>query len=130
MQESIKKIASLFWVILVMLSSTSFIIKKHECLKMAKHEKVKLLKRCCTTDEDKCCTSNVIFQKDASSVDFISTVISFSLTKDLFIQDNVFSFSFREILIETLHKNKFNYIDFYPPDLLQKFYILHETFLI
>ncbi|APD08213.1 hypothetical protein UJ101_02715 [Flavobacteriaceae bacterium UJ101] len=128
MQESLKKITSFLLVILVMLSSTSFIIKKHECPKMTKHEKVKQ-KDCCS-DENKCCTSTVVFEKDASSIDFISTDISFDFSKKLWIQDTISFINLNDLFIEIGNKKKVNYIDFYPPDLPQKIYILHETFLI
>ena len=126
MFKSLKKIASFFLVILVMLSSTSFIINKHECPKMTKHEKVKQ-KDCCS-DENKCCTSTVIFEKDASSIDFISTDISFDFGKKLWIENTIFLIDLNGLFIGI--NNKVNYINFYPPDLLQKIYILHETFLI
>lgn len=112
-----------------MLSSTSFIIKKHECSKMAMHKMAEQLKKCCS-DETKCCTSTIVFEKDASLIDFISTDISFSFNKELLIQNTVILTDFENRVIEIKNKKKINYIDFYPPDSIQKIYILYETFLI
>ncbi|MFV0531400.1 MAG: HYC_CC_PP family protein [Flavobacteriales bacterium] len=131
MRANFKKIASFVLTILVLLSSTSFVVKKHDCPKIAQHETVNQKKSCCTstTDEAKCCTT-IIIEKDASSVDFITSDISFDFNQKWFVQNQPVFNSFGLISDELSNQKKITSIHFSPPDFHQKIYLLYETFLI
>ncbi len=122
-----KKILSIFLMILVLFSSTSFIIRKYKCIE-EQQAATQVQKKCCTEERNCCTSSTIIIKKDASSVDFIVTDFSFSFHPLGLVQSLT---SYFKLSLEEIHNEKeIIYIHFYPPDLKQKTYILYETFLI
>ena len=138
MYNFLKKICILGLGLLVILSSTSFIIeKKCECCPKDIHKSIPI--------KTSTASQHILLKKEKSNCDCPSLIIKHNTKKDslyielsnllttsktFFYGSSVFLYLNRNLHDFYLYNEQLLYAHFFPPNLKQKAYILNEQFLI